>query len=86
MGFSEKKRRPAVDPNALVVSVNGAGVLLNACRETVYDLIRGGQIDSFLDGRRRKVSVASIRSYIAHKLANADPSERARHPQPRRGE
>jgi hypothetical protein len=86
MAFNERKRRPAVDPNALVVSVAGAGVLLNACRETVYDLIRGGQIRSFLDGRRRKVCVASIKNYIAHKLVTADPSERARYPQPRRGE
>jgi hypothetical protein len=36
-----------------------------------YKLVEQGEIDSYLEGRVRKVTVASIKSYIARKLAAA---------------
>jgi hypothetical protein len=47
-----------------------------------YELINTGQLDSFLDGKARKITVASILRYIARKLAAAGAARAA--PQPRR--
>jgi excisionase family DNA binding protein len=35
----------------------------------VYELITAGELESFKDGRSRKISVASIEAYIARRLA-----------------
>ena len=47
-----------------------------------YELINTRQLDSFLDGKARKITVASIHRYIARKLGAATITEAA--PQPRR--
>jgi hypothetical protein len=36
-----------------------------------YVLLNAGELQSFLSGRSRKITVASIRAYIARKLAAA---------------
>src|SRR5258708_2656858 len=36
-----------------------------------YKLIEQGEVDSYLEGRVRKVTVASIRAYVERKLAAA---------------
>jgi hypothetical protein len=54
-----------------------------ACGNTHgYELLNAGELDSFLDGKARKIVVASIHRYIARKLAAATPKAT---PQPRRG-
>jgi hypothetical protein len=46
-----------------------------ACSNTRgYELIAAREIDSFLDGRSRKITVESIRRYIARRLAPTDNS------------
>jgi hypothetical protein len=34
-----------------------------------YELLAAGELESFLDGRARKITVESIHNYIARKLA-----------------
>jgi len=34
----------------------------------LYDLINAGEIDSFKDGKSRKITTASIKAYIARRL------------------
>ena len=41
-----------------------------ACGNThVYDLINRGELESFADGGSRKITVASIKAYIARRVA-----------------
>jgi hypothetical protein len=42
-----------------------------ACSNTRgYELLAAGQLDSFLDGRSRKITVESIHRYIAQRVAS----------------
>jgi hypothetical protein len=34
-----------------------------------YELLAAGELDSFLDGRSRKITVESIRRYVSRRLA-----------------
>jgi hypothetical protein len=36
-----------------------------------YELLAAGELDSFLDGRSRKITVASIHAYVARRLSAA---------------
>jgi hypothetical protein len=55
-----------------------------ACGNTrLYELLAAKELDSFLDGRSRKITVESIRRYIARLLqptsgANPQPYRRGR--------
>jgi len=64
-----------VDP--LLVRPRDAWRLLGCSNTRGYELIADGEIESFLDGRARKIVVESIHSYIARKLVAAGhgPSE-----------
>jgi len=49
-----------------------------ACGNTrLYELLAAGELESFLDGRSRKITVESIRRFITRRLA---PTSRARAP------
>jgi excisionase family DNA binding protein len=69
MATRQNKKRVLVD-GALVTDVNRAGVMLGgACRDTVYQLIKAGELESYLEGRMRRITVDSIRAYIERQLA-----------------
>jgi predicted site-specific integrase-resolvase len=61
----------------LVVHPKRACALLNCSRATLYERMNRGDIESFVDGGGRWVSVSSIKSYVESKLAAA-ASARAR--------
>ena len=61
--------RPAVSPEPLVVKPRDARQLLAVGNTYLYELIAAGELDSFRDGRSRKITVDSIRRYIARRLA-----------------
>jgi excisionase family DNA binding protein len=65
----------------LVVSPRIACVMLNVGTTRLYQLIHAGELESYLDGKARKITVESIRRRIAHLLAA--PGHAAA-PQPRR--
>jgi hypothetical protein len=46
--------------------------MLNCGNTRLYELLTAGELDSFLDGRSRKITVDSIRRYIARQLAQAE--------------
>ena len=54
---------------ALVVKPKIAWKLLACSNTRGYELIAAKELDSFLDGRSRKITVDSIRRYIARRLA-----------------
>jgi hypothetical protein len=53
----------------LVVKPKIAWKMLACSNTRGYELIAAGELDSFLDGRSRKITVESIRRYIARRLA-----------------
>ena len=64
-------------PNTTLSDWEGAPLIVKpkearrmlACGHTrLYQLIAAGELDSFLDGRARKITVDSIRRYIARQL------------------
>jgi hypothetical protein len=62
------------NPEPLVVKPKIAWRMLACSNTRGYELIAVGELDSFLDGRSRKITVESIRRYIARRLAPTENS------------
>jgi hypothetical protein len=77
-GLSEDER--------LVVSPRRAKHMLDIGNTRLYELLNGKELDSFLDGRSRKITLESIHRLIARRLAqsrgisNVSPRPRGRPP------
>jgi hypothetical protein len=56
----------------LVVNPKGACRMLDCGTTRLYALLGTGQLESFCDGRSRKITLASIHRYIARKLSEID--------------
>jgi excisionase family DNA binding protein len=72
-GANKRKRRvrqsrqpPA--PHQRITNANGAAAALDCSRDHVYGLLNSGAIASYLDGRSRKIVVASLDAYVARLL------------------
>jgi hypothetical protein len=52
----------------LVVRPKAARLMLDCGQTRLYELIAAGELDSFLDGRSRKITVESIFRYIRRRL------------------
>ena len=52
----------------LVVKPKLAWKMLQCSNTRGYELINAGELDSYLDGRSRKITVESIERYIAQRL------------------
>jgi|SRR5215475_7155202 len=52
----------------LVVSPKVARTMLNCSNTRIYELINAGEVESFLIGRSRKITIESIRQYVAMNL------------------
>lgn len=57
------------DLGPLVVKPKEARQLLRCSNTRLYELLGSGELDSFLDGRSRKIIVQSIHRYITRRLA-----------------
>jgi len=55
-------------PEPLAVSPALAWRLLGVCNSTGYKLLAAGELDSFLVGRCRRVTMASIKGLIARRI------------------
>jgi hypothetical protein len=62
----------------LVVKPKTAWKMLACSNTRGYELLNAGELESFLDGRSRKITVDSIHRYIARLL---QPSDGGAHPQ-----
>jgi hypothetical protein len=61
----------ALADHALLLVKPRAACRLLACGNTrLYELLAAGELDSFLDGRSRKITIESIRRYVARRLNN----------------
>jgi excisionase family DNA binding protein len=68
---------PADLATPLVASPNQAMRALMVSRETLYRLINDGQLESYTEGRARRITVESINAYVRRRLA-AEASRRGR--------
>lgn len=67
----DRTNAPAEDGEAdrLVVKIPTACRMLDVSRTRIYVLMDAGELQSFKDGKSRKITVASIRAYVARRLA-----------------
>jgi hypothetical protein len=68
----------------IVVKPKVACIMLGCGITRLYELLAAGELESFLDGRNRKITVASIRSYVTRRLGRT-PAAVATPPRRRRG-
>jgi excisionase family DNA binding protein len=68
-GGRRRRRSAAIEP--LVVSPAQACQMLGIGNTKLYQLIAAGELETYTDGRARKITTASIRARIARKLAEA---------------
>lgn len=76
---------PDTSLKPLVVQPNGARQLYGGCStDEIYEKIKNREVESYLDGRRRLIVVASIEADIARNLAAATAAgfTRSRFPDP----
>jgi hypothetical protein len=62
----------------LVVAPRDAMCMLDCSRDKLYELLAANELDSYLEGRLRKITVSSIKSLIARRIA-AEPSFQRSH-------
>ena len=53
----------------LVASPNQAMRAIQVSRKKLYDLINAGELDSYKEGKSRRITVKSINEYIERRLA-----------------
>jgi excisionase family DNA binding protein len=59
----------------LVVKPRDACRLLSCGITRLYELLAAGELDSFMDGRSRKITTKSIHSYVAKRLQSVDDNK-----------
>jgi hypothetical protein len=59
----------------LVVSPRRAQRMLDIGHSRLYELLAGGELRSFKDGKSRKIVVASIRDFVARRLAASEVAQ-----------
>lgn len=57
------------DDERLVVSPRRAKHMLDCGNTRLYELLNSKELESYLDGRSRKITVSSIKTHIARRLA-----------------
>ena len=66
-----KPAKRSINVRPLVVGTAEAGRLGGWGKTKLFELIAAGELDSFLDGRVRRVTLASIEARIQRKLQEA---------------
>src|SRR5262249_24603154 len=73
------------DDERLVVSPRRARYMLDCGNTRLYELLNSNELESYLDGRSRKIIVASIYQLIARRLGAEKAPTRASQPRRERG-
>ena len=66
-----KPAKPSINVRPLVVGTAEAGRLGGWGKTKIFELIAAGELASYLDGRVRRITVASIEARIQRKLQEA---------------
>jgi excisionase family DNA binding protein len=79
-----RRKKDALQIEPRVTDVNGGCKRANVGKDRFYELLHTGEIESYLDGRSRKVVLASVDAYIDRQITGSKGSfQRARHPTPK---
>jgi hypothetical protein len=62
-------RRHGLGVQPLVVKPKRACQIIDCGNTRLYELLAAGELESFLDGRSRKITVASLNRYVERRLA-----------------
>jgi hypothetical protein len=65
---AEKPAKPSINVRPLVVGTTEARRLGGWGKTKIFELIAAGELDSYLDGRVRRITVESIEARIHRKL------------------
>jgi hypothetical protein len=65
------------DPDVLAVAPKKACWMLDCSITRLYELLNSKEIESYRDGKSRRVLVASLRSYVARQCAAEDTKPRS---------
>jgi hypothetical protein len=57
-----------VDGGPIVATVNETMIMLKISRATLYQLLNSGQLQSFREGKARKILCRSIETYVERRL------------------
>jgi hypothetical protein len=68
-GSTSKAPVARIEPT--VVRPKQACILLGCGQTRLFDMLKAGELESFMDGGSRLITVASIKARIARKLAEA---------------
>jgi hypothetical protein len=68
---AEKPAKPNINVRPLVVGTAEARRLGGWGKTKIFELITAGELDSYLDGRVRRITTASIEARIQRKLREA---------------
>jgi excisionase family DNA binding protein len=60
----------AFSPSELAVSPREACALLRVSLSHLYGLLRNGDLDSYRDGRARRIPLQAIQNHVARRLAD----------------
>ena len=60
------------DEFCLLMKPKTACKLLDCGNTRLYELLAAGELQSLLDGRSRKITMQSVRDYIARRLAESE--------------
>lgn len=81
---ANKRGKLGDDLERLALSPRQACQLLNVGITYLYDLINNDELESYLEGRARKITMRSIRARHERQLAAAHLADVSEAPQPRR--
>jgi len=80
----KRAARPSLSMPPLAVPPREAGRLLSVGMSRLYQLMRTGELESYRDGRSRRITMASIQKRIARQLADSAGEWQQINPQPQR--
>lgn len=69
--MSDRRSGP-VEVEPLVVKPKVAWQMLGCGNTRGYELLAAGELESYRDGRSRKITVASIKAYVARHLSSQE--------------
>src|SRR5262249_58755683 len=77
-----RQERPSLSVTPLAVPPREASRLLSIGMSRLYQLMRTGELESYRDGRSRRITMASIQKRMARQLADSAGGWRQINPQP----
>jgi hypothetical protein len=67
---------PDTKVELLAVTPRVAKLMIGCGTTRLYDLLNHGELESYRDGKSRKILVASLRNYVARRLAAEKHNEK----------